>query len=70
MQGYEDDLSTKDQAEGKSPWFQGQDENRRRKKGFSCQKGKRKSKINSLSKLTHRAARNCGLLFSLFKEGL
>ena len=64
----EDDLSAKDQAESKGSWLQGQDEDCRRKKGFSCQKGKRKSKINSLSKLTHQAARNCGLLFSGLRQ--
>ena len=37
----EDDLSAKNQAEGKGSWLQGQDEDCRRKKGFSSQKGLR-----------------------------
>jgi hypothetical protein len=61
---YENDLSAKNQAESKSSWLSRQNENCRRQKGFSCQKSKGKSKVNSLRKLTHQAARNCGLLFS------
>ena len=45
---HEDDLSAKDQTESEGSRLQSQNEQRRRQKGISCQKSKRKSKINSL----------------------
>jgi len=58
---YEDDVSAKEETEIQSSWFQSQNEPSRRKKSFSCQKSKRKSKIISLM---DQAASNCGLFFS------
>ena len=47
---HEDDLSAKNQTESEGSRLQSQNEQRRRQKGISCQKSKRKSKINSLMK--------------------
>ncbi len=38
---YEDDISAEKYSEKKSSWFQSENEQRRRKKSFSCQKSKR-----------------------------
>ena len=47
---HEDDLSAKNQTESEGSRLQSQNEQCRRQKGISCQKSKRKSKINSLMK--------------------
>ena len=47
---HEDDLSAKNQTESEGSRLQSQNEQRRRQKGISCQKSKKKKKINSLMK--------------------
>ena len=67
----EDDLSAKNQAEGKGSWLQGQDEDCRRKKGFSCQKEKRKKTKNSQGKIWHwtKDKASLGVIFLSDKAG-
>lgn len=64
----EDDLSAKNQAESESSRLQSQDEQRGRQKGISCQKSKRKSKINSLMKSLETPGRKKLWPFVAIKE--